>query len=97
MVAFKHAFVASLIAGLALGAPILVERQGAGVGAVSAWHSLLRGLATDADACYLSPKRAVMPSSPMQTLLLAKSSSREVLTSPTSSREVDFDADRELV
>jgi hypothetical protein len=45
----------------------------------------------------LSPKRAVMPSSPMQTLLLAKWSSREVLTSPTSSREVDFVDDRELV
>jgi len=33
MVAFKHAFLVSLITGFALGAPIIVERQGAGVGA----------------------------------------------------------------
>ena len=34
MVGFKHAFIVSLVAGVTLGAPILVERQGAGVGQV---------------------------------------------------------------
>lgn len=33
MVAFKQAFIVSLVAGVTIGAPILVERQGAGVGA----------------------------------------------------------------
>lgn len=32
MVGFKHAFIVSLVAGVTLGAPVLVERQGAGVG-----------------------------------------------------------------
>jgi len=97
MVAFKHAFVVSLIAGMALSAPILVERQGAGVGAVSPCLSCFGPWSMRLMHIRLSPKRAVMPSSPMQTLLLAKWSSREVLTSPTSSREVDFVDDRELV
>ena len=34
MVGFKHVFLVATVASLVSGAPILVERQGAGVGAV---------------------------------------------------------------